>query len=68
MQGRTQCLASEKGKRGTEIVSLILDKRKDGSIRVTIAPQEISTEPLYPLEKHKEARHKPKCISEMLYS
>ena len=36
-----QCFASERGKTGAEIVSPILDERKDGSIRVTIAPRKI---------------------------
>ena len=39
LQGQLQCFASEKGKTGIEIATPILDKRKDGSIRVTIAPR-----------------------------
>ena len=41
LRGRLQCFASEMGKTGAEIVSPILDERKDGSIRVTIAPRKI---------------------------
>ena len=41
LRGRLQCFASERGKTGAEIVSPILDERKDGSIRVTIAPRKI---------------------------
>ena len=41
LRGRLQCFASERGKTGDEIVSPILDERKDGSIRVTIAPRKI---------------------------
>ena len=41
LRERLQCFASEKGKTGAEIVSPILDERKDGSIRVTIAPRKI---------------------------
>ena len=39
MRGRLQTFASERGKTGAEIVSPVLDKRKGGSIRVTIAPR-----------------------------
>ena len=39
LRERLQCFASEMGKIGAEIVSPILDERKDGSIRVTIAPR-----------------------------
>ena len=41
MRERLQCFASEMGKNGTGIASPVLDKRKDGSIRVTIAPRKI---------------------------
>ena len=41
LRGRLQCFASERGKTVAEIVSPILDERKDGSIRVTIAPRKI---------------------------
>ena len=41
LRGRLQTFASERGKTGAEIVSPILDERKDGSIRVTIAPRKI---------------------------
>ena len=41
LRERLQCFASERGKTGAEIVSPILDERKDGSIRVTIAPRKI---------------------------
>ena len=50
LRGRLQTFASEKGKTGIEIVSPVLDKRKDGSIRVTIAPRKI----LLSLHKHPE--------------
>ena len=39
LRERLQCFASEMGKNGTGIASPVLDKRKDGSIRVTIAPR-----------------------------
>ena len=39
LRGRLQSFASERGKNGTGIVSPVLDKRKGGSIRVTIAPR-----------------------------
>ena len=39
LRERLQCFASERGKTGAEIVSPVLDKRKGGSIRVTIAPR-----------------------------
>ena len=39
LRGQLQCFASEKGKTSIEIATPILDKRKDGSIRVTIAPR-----------------------------
>ena len=41
LRERLQCFASERDKTGAEIVSPILDERKDGSIRVTIAPRKI---------------------------
>ena len=41
LRERLQCFASEMGKNGTGIASPVLDKRKDGSIRVTIAPRKI---------------------------
>ena len=44
LRERLQCFASERDKTGAEIVSPILDERKDGSIRVTIVPQKNSTE------------------------
>ena len=39
LRERLQSFASERGKNGTGIVSPVLDKRKGGSIRVTIAPR-----------------------------
>ena len=39
LRGRLQSFASERGKNGTGIVSPVLDKRKGGSIKVTIAPR-----------------------------
>ena len=39
LRERLQSFASEMGKNGTGIASPVLDKRKDGSIRVTIAPR-----------------------------
>ena len=39
LRERLKCFASERGKTGSEIVSPVLDKRKGGSIRVTIAPR-----------------------------
>ena len=41
LRRRLQCFASERGKTGAEIVSPILDERKGGSKRVTIAPRKI---------------------------
>ena len=40
LRERLQSFASERGKNGTGIVSPVLDKRKGGSIRVTIAPRQ----------------------------
>ena len=39
MRERMQTFAVKRGKTGIEIASSILDERKDGSIRVTIAPR-----------------------------
>ena len=52
LQGRLQCTASETGKRGTEIASPILDKRKgwrDTPHAGHCSPQEISAELIFPL-------------------
>ena len=48
LRERLQCTASEMGKRGTEIVSPILDKRKgkNDSHMSHYSPQEISVEPI----------------------
>ena len=50
LRGRLQTFASERGKTGTEIASPVLDERKGGSIRVTIAPRKI----LLSVHKHPE--------------
>ena len=39
LRERMQTFAVKRGKTGIEIASSILDERKDGSIRVTIAPR-----------------------------
>ena len=52
LQRRLQCTASETGKRGTEIASPILDKRKgwrDTPHTGHCSPQEISAELIFPL-------------------
>ena len=52
LQRRLQCTASETGKRGTEIASPILDKRKgwrDTPHAGHCSPQEISAELIFPL-------------------
>ena len=60
LQGRMQCTASEMGKRGTEIVSPILDKRKgkNDSHMSHYSPQEISGE----LSKHQAAERQKGCF------
>ena len=52
LQRRLQCTASETGKRGAEIASPILDKRKgwrDTPHTGHCSPQEISAELIFPL-------------------
>ena len=57
LRERLQTFASEKGKTGIEISIPILDKRKDGSIRVTIAPRKYLLNHQYPTSAPVPGRH-----------